>query len=67
MVKMECLRCGIRYTTENEYGLCHNCLKSFKPMVNELRLAFIHHYMHPEKKTIYVHDESKRYDSKLKL
>ena len=31
-------------------------------MITELRLAYIHHYMHPDKKTIYVHDDkSKRF------
>ena len=59
---MICSRCQERYAIANEHDLCNTCLKHFRPMVAELRLAYIHHYMHPEKKTIYIHDgKSKRF------
>lgn len=62
---MICSRCQKEYAVENEYGFCDDCLKSFIPMIEELQFAFIHHYMHPEKNEIYVHDDqSKRYRKK---
>lgn len=69
----KCERCGkIEIPKEGlilrlPFGLCDDCRKQFEPLREQLRLAFIHHYMHPEKKTIYVHDESKRYNNKSKL
>ena len=65
--KMKCSRCQKAKALDNEYDFCDECMKTFRPMVTELKLAYIHHYMHPEKKTIYVHDgKSKRYYTQLK-
>ena len=58
---MECERCKRRYATSNKMNFCGSCLNDFNKIVDELRLAYIHHYMHPEKKTIYVHDNSRRF------
>jgi len=58
---MKCKRCGKDFCDNLlEREFCFDCSNSFGKMVNELKLAFIHHYMHPEKKMIYVHDDSKR-------
>ena len=59
---VKCKRCGKNYCPSgNDFRFCYNCLQPFRRMVDELRLAYIHHYMHPDKKTIYVHDDSKRF------
>ena len=59
---MKCGRCGKLHALNNEHNFCFECIKTFRPMITELRLAYIHHYMHPDKKTIYVHDDkSKRF------
>jgi len=60
---LKCFRCG---KTEGEqemgfvsvYGFCDKCHEEFIPCLRQLRLAFIHHYLHPEKKTIWVNDDS---------
>jgi len=64
---MKCERCGKVEMPPGElirlpFGFCKECNKHFLLLREELRLAYIHHYMHPEKKTIYVHDtKSKRF------
>ena len=60
---MKCKRCGKNFCDSIlERDFCFDCAIPFGKMVNELKLAYIHHYMHPEKKTIYVHDdESERH------
>jgi len=62
---LKCYRCG---KTEEEqgkpfgsvYGFCDKCHEEFIPLLRELRLAYIHHFMHPEKNMIYVNDNSKK-------
>lgn len=53
-----CERCQ-KEEAKHYDGFCRKCHADFVKMRETLRLAFIHSYLHPEKKTLWVHIEGR--------